>query len=35
LTNASPGLNEAYALEDMGLGGFTLTADEMTTLSAI
>lgn len=31
----SPGLNEEYALEDLGLGSFTLTSDEMATLSAI
>ena len=31
----SPGLTEAYALEDMGLGGFTLTDAEMATVSAI
>lgn len=31
----SPGLDESYAVEDLGLGGFTLTAKEMATLAAI
>ena len=31
----SPGLNKEYALEDLGLGSFSLTAAEMATLSAI
>jgi diketogulonate reductase-like aldo/keto reductase len=31
----SPGLDAAYVREDMGLGGFTLTAAEMAALSAI
>ena len=31
----SPGLNEGYAIEDLGLGGFTLSTKEMATLAAI
>ena len=31
----SPGLDERYAIEDLGLGAFTLTAKEMAILAAI
>ena len=31
----SPGLDEGYALEDLGLGGFTLSSHEMATLADI
>jgi diketogulonate reductase-like aldo/keto reductase len=31
----SPGLNQEYAVEDMELGGFTLAATEMATISAM
>ena len=31
----SPGLNQQYAEEDLGLGSFTLTDTEMSTLTAI
>ena len=31
----SPGLNEEYADEDLGLGSITLTTSEMAALSAI
>jgi 2,5-diketo-D-gluconate reductase A len=31
----SPGLNPEYANEDLGIGGFTLTSDEMSTISAM
>ena len=31
----SPGLNKEYAVEDLELGGFELTAAEMATLAAI
>jgi diketogulonate reductase-like aldo/keto reductase len=31
----SPGLHEDYAVQDLGLGGFKLTAAEMTAISAI
>jgi diketogulonate reductase-like aldo/keto reductase len=32
---SSPGVNEAYCIEDLNLGAFTLTAAEMAALSAI